>query len=168
MEYVYDLIRKDDHARVETTTSLDEVLTFEVELQNGTHYIRAENQLNRTSFIIRTEEDLAEWYEARAKGFQWKTNKKNAVNPKHYKDYMDGLQWIEYIQKIPVFQDPEKFKAALNLQVRKYLDRLGGKDEELQELSKALWYLKLYVAYTKKGSFVKVSEVNEILNEMGI
>jgi len=51
------------------------------------------------------------------------------------------------------------------LQVRKYLDRNGGKDEELQELQKALWYMKFLVAYIKNGGPIKIENIEIILGE---
>ena len=75
----------------------------------------------------------------------------DAINPKHYSTYMEGYQWIDTMSRIQRFKDPEVFKGAVELQVRKYLDRNGHKDEELQELQKALWYLKYLVAFIKNG-----------------
>jgi hypothetical protein len=60
--------------------------------------------------------------------------------------------------------NPEAFVAALELQVRKYLDRAGKKDASLQEHKKALWYLKFMVAYEQNGCKpILVKDVEEIL-----
>jgi hypothetical protein len=88
-----------------------------------------------------------------------------AVDPPHYQGYLKDLQWIEAMQYIPTFRDSEHFESALELQVRKYLDRSGQKDDVLQELSKALWYLKFLVAYRKAGRNIKVEEIDKILAE---
>jgi len=80
------------------------------------------------------------------------------INPAHYQNYMSGMplvsemQWLEAQQYKPNFRNPTSFKAAVELQIRKYLDRLGGKDDEAQELSKSLWYLKFLIAYIKNGN----------------
>ena len=58
---------------------------------------------------------------------------------------------------------PKNFKAAVELQIRKYLDRLGGKDAELQELEKALWYTKFLVAYVKNKGPIRVKDIETIL-----
>jgi len=88
------------------------------------------------------------------------------VRPDHYKEYVPGMQWLEAMQYLPRFRNnPEAFKGAVELQVRKYLDR-NGKDEELQELSKALWYMRFLVAYTKNGDKpIKYVDINSILGE---
>jgi hypothetical protein len=80
----------------------------------------------------------------------------NHIDPKHYQGYItlesETLQWIETMQYLPRFsKDPECFKAALELQVRKYLDRNGKKDTELQELKKARWYLDFLIKYVENG-----------------
>lgn len=95
--------------------------------------------------------------------------KKDAINPSHYKAYIetekDVLQWLEAMQYLPRFRNPESFKAAVELQARKYLDRNGGKDAELQELQKGLWYFKFLVAYTKNGDKpIRVENIDKILN----
>ena len=94
------------------------------------------------------------------------TGKKDAINPSHYQSYVMDLQWLETMQYLPSFRDPVCFKAAVELQVRKYLDRLGGKDAEQQELGKALWYLKFLLAYTKNGNQpIRIKDIEKILNE---
>jgi hypothetical protein len=92
--------------------------------------------------------------------------KKDAINPSHYQGYVMDLQWLETMQYLPSFRDPACFKAAVELQVRKYLDRLGGKDAEQQELGKALWYLKFLLAYTKNNNQpIRIKDIEKILNE---
>lgn len=74
-----------------------------------------------------------------------------AVDPTHYKNYIDEMQWIDAMSKIPTLRAPERFKAALELQIRKYLDRNGGKDNTVQELKKARFYLQYLIAYIENG-----------------
>ena len=94
------------------------------------------------------------------------TGNKDAINPSHYQSYVMDLQWLETMQYLPSFRDPACFKAAVELQVRKYLDRLGGKDAEQQELGKALWYLKFLLAYTKNDNQpIRIKDIEKILNE---
>ena len=90
--------------------------------------------------------------------------KKDHINPSHYQAYMYipglelELQWLEAMQYLPRYRNPEVFKGAVELQARKYLDRLGGKDESSQEIMKSIWYLKFLAAYVKNGNkpiFVK-------------
>ena len=91
-------------------------------------------------------------------------SQKDAINPSHYQSYIDEFQWIEAMCRMQRFRDPEKFKAAIELQIRKYLDRNGGKDSELQEFEKALWYLKFLIAYIKNGNRpIWVSDIEFLL-----
>jgi hypothetical protein len=93
-------------------------------------------------------------------------NYQSAINPSHYQGYVMDLQWLETMQYLPSFRDPSCFKAAVELQVRKYLDRLGGKDAEQQELGKALWYLKFLLAYIKNNNQpIRVKDIEKLLNE---
>ena len=54
-----------------------------------------------------------------------------AENPAHYKSHPSGVECIQVIYPL--------FYGAGN--AIKYLWRLGMKDEDLQELSKAMWYV---------------------------
>ena len=83
---------------------------------------------------------------------------KSAVNPSHYQAYVFDphldveLQWLETMCRMQRYRsNPERFVGAVELQIRKYMDRLGGKDGELQELLKALWYMKFLCAYIIAG-----------------
>lgn len=96
----------------------------------------------------------------------------SAVNPSHHKGFMVGtlggmeidLQWLEGQQLLPKYQDPDKFIAAVELQVRKYLDRNGKKDAELQEFMKAKWYLDFIIAYIKNGKKpIMVADIPKLL-----
>jgi hypothetical protein len=89
----------------------------------------------------------------------------DAINPPHYQEFVQGLQWIEAEFRKPQFRDkPSAIKGALLFQVNKYLSRLGGKDAELQEVEKALWYLKFLAAYMKVGCKpIYVDQVDDIL-----
>ena len=91
-------------------------------------------------------------------------SKKDHINPTHYQAYILELQWLEAMQYLPRFRNPECFLAAIELQVRKYLDRCGGKDAEPQELSKSLWYHQFMVAYIKNGySPIRIKDIPELL-----
>jgi hypothetical protein len=76
---------------------------------------------------------------------------KDHVNPSHYQSYMtvgpEELQWLEAMQRLPTFRNPVAMLGALELQIRKYLDRLGQKDANTQELRKSVWYLVFMIAY---------------------
>ena len=61
---------------------------------------------------------------------------KDYINPDHYK--IGGIETIDYMK---AKSTPEEFKGHLRLTALKYLSRYGKKDDELQELKKAKWYL---------------------------
>ena len=89
---------------------------------------------------------------------------KDHINPDHYKGYIEEMQWLDAMSRIPTLRSPERFKAAIELQIRKYMDRNGGKDPELRELQKALFYLKYLVAYIKNNCKpIHVKDVEELL-----
>jgi hypothetical protein len=75
-----------------------------------------------------------------------------AVKPTHYENFIGEYQWIDAMSRIPRFKDPKVFIAAVELQVRKYLDRNGRKDEELQELKKGLFYYMYMVKYIQNNN----------------
>lgn len=55
----------------------------------------------------------------------------NAVNPSHYRGFSNGAEVIDIIEHL----------AANRANAIKYLARAGRKDDDLQDLSKALWYV---------------------------
>jgi hypothetical protein len=61
----------------------------------------------------------------------------DAVNhPPHYK--VGGIETIDYMK---AKSTPEEFRGHLRLTAIKYLSRTGYKDDALQDLKKAQWYL---------------------------
>ena len=56
--------------------------------------------------------------------------------PPHYT--VGGIETIEYMK---AKSTPEEFKGHLRLTALKYLSRTGYKDDALQDLKKAQWYL---------------------------
>lgn len=130
-------------------------------------YVKIFNDFGEFVECIESEEDLVGYRYSIARAATWgHTIAKDHINPSHYKDYMPDLQWLEAMQYLPRFKDkPDVFAGAVELQIRKYLDRNGGKDEEIQELSKALWYMKFLVAYLKEGKPIRIEAINKILGE---
>jgi hypothetical protein len=133
-----------------------------------------------------TDDAVASWREGAERSFAWAdagdragwsdkmmedacknktaTVQKDHINPLHYQGYVDDMQWLEVMSKLPRFKNPETFKGAVELQIRKYLDRNGKKDAELQELQKALFYMKYLVAYVRAGEVpILIKDVETIL-----
>ena len=97
---------------------------------------------------------------------------KDAINPSHYASYFGDndtikeMQWLEAIQYLKQYRNPDIFKAAVELQARKYIDRLGGKDNEVQEIKKSIWYLKFLAAYIANGNKpIRVADIQKLLGE---
>lgn len=92
---------------------------------------------------------------------------KAAVDPKHYQDFIDGLQWLEAMNRMPRYRDnPFEFIAAVELQIRKYMDRNGRKDNMHQEYKKGLWYYKYLVAYMANGMQpIRVKDIEKLLKK---
>jgi len=61
----------------------------------------------------------------------------DAVNPDHYK--VGGIETIDYIQ---AKLTPEEFVGYCRGNVLKYISRAGQKDDTVQEIRKAIWYLE--------------------------
>lgn len=68
--------------------------------------------------------------------FQRLEEKQEAINPSHYK--VGGIETIDYMKAKSTI---EEFHGHLRLTALKYLSRYGHKDNTLQELKKAKWYL---------------------------
>jgi len=154
--------------RCEITTRVEEIKPTDV---CHPRYVEVyHNGNNLTVRYLKSLDDLEDWIVGLERAFAWKPEKKeeinfkkDAINPSHYQGYVMDLQWLETMQYLPHFRDSQNFKAAVELQIRKYLDRLGGKDEELQELEKALWYTKFLVAYVKNKGPIRVKDIETIL-----
>ena len=70
---------------------------------------------------------------------------KDAINPLHYKT--GGIETIDFMK---AKSTPEEFRGHLRLTSLKYLSRYGQKDNELQELKKAKWYLDRLIEELEK------------------
>jgi len=103
------------------------------------------SELN-ASFVYDTQkEELPEVHHTLVK----QTQEVDAVNPKHYQNIAAGKQYIELM--VDMLEGKTGIEAHLFGQTYKYLMRCGSKDEELQELKKALWYLTALVKYKETG-----------------
>jgi hypothetical protein len=171
MKHYYEMFNSDSKALYMETDKFHEAESW---VENGllekNHFIKITDLLkNQQVACVFDYQAWESWRVTRERDI-WLTDRnegakpKDAVNPTHYKGYIFDMQWIEAMQFIPRYRDPEVFKGALELQVRKYLDRLGKKDSDIQELQKSLWYLRFLVAYSIKNAPIKFSEIDDILN----
>jgi len=79
-------------------------------------------------------------------------NKEDAINPPHYKNVAAGKQYMELM--VDMLAGKTGVEAHLFGQVYKYLMRCGNKDDELQELRKADWYLDALIQYKSTGKVI--------------
>jgi hypothetical protein len=79
------------------------------------------------------------------------TAKDRFVKAPHYQGFFKEYQWLEVQQGKPHMRQPGHFLSALHMQVDKYLDRLGRKDDETQEMRKACFYLGFMIMYAEEG-----------------
>jgi hypothetical protein len=89
---------------------------------------------------------------------------KNAVKPTHYENFIDEYQWLDAMSRIPRYKDPKVFAGAVELQIRKYLDRNGRKDDEIQELRKGLFYYMYLLKYLQNnGKPILAKDIHSIM-----
>lgn len=78
-----------------------------------------------------------------------RSSMKDQINPDHYKNVAAGKQYMELM--VDMLANKTGVEAHLYGQIYKYLMRAGKKDDENQELEKALWYLQALLKYRKDG-----------------
>jgi len=190
VRYIYDLIENVSRKRKATSTRLSEILAYFDVFEKDSHHILVTDNLfpNSTAVKLNNRSDIESWLIAVERALQWAdepapfTNKKtdtslsvekDHINPSHYQGYFGGiddiipeLQWLETKQYQNHWQNPENFKSAVLLQADKYLSRLGGKDESVQEIKKGIWYLRFLAAYIANDNKpIRVSEIPRLLGE---
>ncbi len=86
-------------------------------------------------------------YQLAKKAGEGMANKvKDMINhPPHYT--RGGIETIDYME---AKSTPEEFSGHLRLTALKYLSRTGYKDDALQDLKKAQWYVNRLVAHAEK------------------
>jgi hypothetical protein len=144
--------------RLEVTTNLAEIKIQDV---TAPYHVEVyDNMTNEVVTQLLSEDDLDAWQTSQERAHAWRSPKRtevplkenSATKPKHYESYIDEYQWIDAMSRIHRFENPEVFKGALELQIRKYLDRNGKKDEEAQELTKGLFYYIYMLMYISNGN----------------
>ncbi len=155
--------------RTDTTTRLEEIETKDV---TSPYWVEIwDNSKNCIVTVLTSEDELESWQTSQERAHAWASPKRNssntAVAPKHYESFVDDYQWLDVMSRIHRYQNPEAFKGAVELQIRKYLDRNGRKDAELQELMKGLFYYIYLIKYIKndeKPIFAK--DVHKIMDSL--
>lgn len=161
MRYNYTKVDELGGRRDSPFTRVEEINDSDV--SNGFSVI-VEDNLNTTSpkRIICSPDALESWKIGQERANQWRPDikeptyseeiVKDAVKPSHHQEFMPGMQWLDATSMNVRYRNrPEAMVAAVELQIRKYLDRNGRKDGELQEFRKALWYLIWVCAFLELG-----------------
>ena len=89
-----------------------------------------------------------------------------AVSPKHYKEIVPGLQYMQMMDYM--LTDFSGSEAHLMGQIYKYLMRYGKKDAKNQELGKVFWYLSyLMINNGMDATTLKetLTEIEELFND---
>jgi len=94
----------------------------------------------------------------------------SAVDPSHYRGMLAGLPdygWIDIESRKAKYKDPVVFLGAVDLQESKYMERLGKKDDPLQERKKSLFYKMYAILYMENGCLpIKANEVHKWIAAM--
>ena len=94
----------------------------------------------------------------------------SAVDPSHYRGMLAGLPdygWIDIESRKAKYKDPVVFLGAVDLQESKYMERLGKKDDPLQERKKSLFYKMYAILYMENGCLpIKADEVHKWIAAM--
>jgi hypothetical protein len=177
MQFLYTTYKKSptgSGVKTGTTTRIEELTAADATSPN---YIEIWDNINESSMrTLHTAEDLDDFttmLERRvwrdkpvtvsepASDVSAKQKIAEAVNPSHYKEYLPELEWLEAMQ---YRYSGECFVAAVDLQIRKYMDREGKKDAVVQESLKALWYMRFKTAFMKNGyKPIRVKDIEVIL-----
>lgn len=183
MEYVYDIFvngaRRETHDRYEKAVNAylelcdqEPLLKVSVEITgaNGFHIwcnsyeeLEAQGQTYEYSAsMVELSDDFFDEYAIKHSGLEGFTahkefnctekKKPDAINPSHYKDVVPGYQYAEMM--VYMLANQTGVNSHLLGQVYKYLMRNGKKDEEVQELKKAQWYLNALINYKEQGKVI--------------
>jgi len=133
-------------------------------------------------FSIETTDELDQWSDKLARDHAWNPEAVfippqkvpapmvaypggfTAVAPAHYDHYLDDYEWVDVMSRIQSLRDPVRFIAAVEMQIRKYLDRLGKKDVTVQELKKSRFYLQYLIQYMENDCKpILAKDVHEFL-----
>ena len=144
-----------------TTISTSDMKRFS-EVVNSYYATQYGNDDLGTAYMVRRIEGIANQVKQEEEGSV--TQKKDAINPTHYKDVVPGMQYMEMMQYMLARFSGITAHAMGHLY--KYLMRAGKKDELLQDLEKAKWYLDFLIAYLKnKEDPIVIANIQKILAE---
>ena len=158
--YAFDETIRDFHT-VLTTANANELNLSQVE--EG-RFIEVKD-INKNNYFKLTDGIMLETFlHSLEKNSAWKPEKcfaKDHINPSHYKNYFEDKQWLTVMSGIPTFKNPEAFIGALELQIRKYLDRRDRKGEGLEQLRKSRWYLDALINYIENNHVLNLDNLKK-------
>jgi len=152
------------------------------------HILKVDDNIANTKLIFASYEEYESWITGLERAAAWVPTKgkmsmrkeanayvekdeiQKNVNPNHYRGLLEGmpdLGWLDIESRRPLFREPAKFIAAVDLQESKYMMRLGQKDNELQERKKSLFYKAYCILYIENGGKpIKADLVHEWMSKM--
>ena len=104
--------------------------------------------------MAKREQAFKEKYESKQPNNERPTFKQNVAhvidiinNPPHYTS--GGIETIDYME---AKSTPEEFRGHLRLTALKYLSRAGLKENTLQDLRKAQWYVNALIEFIEDSN----------------
>jgi len=170
--YVYDVYYED--AFRATVSTHEAMQRFHAQEDRGEAWMPEQNQVEMPGVDYQWRGQAPNYALADAEIVEAKSSFMEAGyddqgNADHYKSYLKGLgvdlEWLETNQLEPFWRaNPKAFYHAIMLLASRYTSRLGQKDDELQEKTKYLWYVKFATAYAKNGYRpIRTTDVDAIL-----
>jgi hypothetical protein len=144
---------------------IDDYISLSSPDVNFGNFIHVYDENDAYVTTIQGEDALESWQISMERANQWKPEirepdmtvvkdaiVKDAIKPSHYQGFIEDIQWIDATVMNARYRDePRVIEGAVELQVRKYLDRNGKKDAAGQEYFKAFWYLAWLCAFMVLG-----------------
>jgi hypothetical protein len=164
---------KNIYKRIDDTDRLQEALNilgnFDSQAIDG--YIKVVDLESGMEWFCFSKKELEDWI-VMITSWEEKQIQKNReeqtvtdkINPSHYKEIVPGMQYMQMMQYM--LKGYEGVEAHLMGQVYKYQMRNGKKDEAVQELSKAVWYLLCEIIYLKTGKVAVDIDVDGYLKDI--
>ena len=187
MRYAIDVMKRQsdgEYNRVATTTdphltdAISDAHFANAEELFKAHIIHVTDFDENKSFAKHDFSSYEGWIEGLQRSHAWLPRPKASpddeiqkhVNPSHYRGLLEGMPdfgWLDIESRRPLFREPAKFIAAVDLQESKYMMRLGQKDNELQERKKSLFYKVYCILYIENGGKpIKADLVHEWMSKM--
>jgi Protein of unknwon function (DUF3310) len=155
---VYDLTKPEGGRLIGTIFDDNDLLMWQTRFEREYAWKpEVDTAINPCNEIVKNYDKLYKEYQERNYDVP-ATGKIDHINPRHYKEIVPGMQYMEMMQYM--LRDVE---SHLMGQIYKYLMRNGKKDDEIRDLEKSKWYLDFLIAYKKNGKPITIEQIHKIL-----